>query len=170
MTAARRLLSRAKPEDAAALLELRQRVDARQDEIRGLEPRPPRATLRGVLANMREGSVWVVRRRGRILGALTLGTRKPWAIDVAHFTPVRRPLYLTGMMIDPERQRQGIGRRCMDEVIAIAAEWPAEAIRLDAFDRPDGAGGFYDQCGFREVGRVRYRGTPLIYFERVLEG
>ena len=31
-----------------------------------------------------------------------------------------------------------------------------------------GAGSFYAKCGFREVGRVRYRTVPLIYFEMLL--
>ena len=28
-----------------------------------------------------------------------------------------------------------------------------------------GPGGFYVKCGFRETGRVSYRGCPLIYYE-----
>jgi hypothetical protein len=46
-----------------------------------------------------------------------------------------------------------------------ARDWPADAIRLDACDTPAGAGGFYPKCGYTEVGRVRYEGTPLIYYE-----
>ena len=44
----------------------------------------------------------------------------------------------------------------------------AAAIRLDAYDSTAGAGGFYARCGYREVGRVTYRGTALIYFESLL--
>jgi hypothetical protein len=50
----------------------------------------------------------------------------------------------------------------------MAAQWPADAIRLDAFDAEAGAGGFYSKCGFREVGRVSYRNVPLIYFEMLV--
>ena len=46
--------------------------------------------------------------------------------------------------------------------------WPADAIRLDAYDAPAGAGDFYAKCGFREVGRATYRGVPLVYFELLL--
>jgi hypothetical protein len=53
-------------------------------------------------------------------------------------------------------------------VPAIARAWPADAVRLDAYDAPAGAGGFYARCGYRERGRVTYRGVPLIYFEHVL--
>jgi GNAT superfamily N-acetyltransferase len=62
-------------------------------------------------------------------------------------------------------QRQGVGRRLLEEAKIVAAAWPCDAIRLDAYDAAAGAGPFYAKCGFREVGRMTYRGVPLIYFE-----
>ncbi len=112
--------------------------------------------------------VRVGRDRGRILTTLRLQTKKPWAIDVAHFTPVARPLYLTGMAVLVGTQRQGLGRAALADAHRIAEAWPAEAIRLDAYDSPAGAGGFYARCGYAERGRVRYRGNPLVYYERLL--
>ena len=50
----------------------------------------------------------------------------------------------------------------------MPSSWPAEAICLDAYDTEAGAGGFYRKCGFQEVGRATYRGTPLIYFQMLL--
>ena len=47
-------------------------------------------------------------------------------------------------------------------------DWPGDALRLDAYDDPCGAGEFYTKCGFEEVGRATYRGTPLIYYELLL--
>ena len=44
-----------------------------------------------------------------------------------------------------------------------------DVIRLDAYEGPVGAGGFYARCGFREVARVTYRKTPLIYYELLLQ-
>ncbi|HEY6384909.1 MAG TPA: GNAT family N-acetyltransferase [Candidatus Acidoferrum sp.] len=63
-------------------------------------------------------------------------------------------------------QRQGIGRLLVAEAVKHALAWPANAVRLDAFDA--GAGAFCAKCGFREVGRVTYRKAPLVYFELVL--
>jgi ribosomal protein S18 acetylase RimI-like enzyme len=117
---------------------------------------------------MRHARVVVARRGKRIAGALTLQTKKPWAIDVAYFTPVTRALYITGMAVDPQLQRQGIGRRLLDEAVRLTRAWPAQAIRLDAFDADAGAGGFYAKCGMRNAGHVQYRKSPLIYFELVL--
>ena len=123
------------------------------------------ASERGVRFQMKTGKVLVVREAGGILATLRLATKKPWAIDKARFSPCKRPLYLLDMAVRPERQRRGIGRSCVAEAARIAREWPGDAIFLDAYDAEAGAGEFYRKCGFREVGRVTYRGTPLIYFE-----
>src|SRR5262249_24960883 len=126
---------------------------------------------RGVLANMRmpKFSRTVIARSGnRIVGTLRLATKKPWAIDIAYFTPSKRPLYLTGMPVNPDVQGNGVGRQLMHEAEAVARAWPADAIRLDAYDANAGAGPFYAKCGYREMGRVTYRQAPLIYFELVL--
>jgi predicted N-acetyltransferase YhbS len=124
----------------------------------------------GVLRALREPrcQALVACDRARIVGTLRLVTKKPWAIDVRYFTPVRTPLYLLNMAVSPDRQRAGIGRQLVDAATNAAHAWPAEGIRLDAYDAPAGAGEFYAKCGYTEVGRVSYRGAPLIYYELVL--
>ena len=125
-------------------------------------------TDRGVLTGLKGGAT-IVGRVGRSLACVvSLGTRKPWAIDPAYFSPSRCPLYLTGMAVAPNRQGTGIGRRCLEHVVQVAIAWPVDAIRLDAYDAPAGAGGFYAKCGFEERGPVTYRRVPLIYYELLL--
>lgn len=121
-----------------------------------------------MLRALRTSHIVVARERDRIVATLRLATKKPWAIDVAHFTKVPRPLYLTDMAVAPDSQHQGVGRRLLEEATRVARAWPSQAIRLDAYDAAAGAGGFYAKCGYREVGRVTYRGTPLVYYEMVL--
>jgi GNAT superfamily N-acetyltransferase len=123
---------------------------------------------KGALLAIRNARVLIARRGNAIVGTLNLPTKKPWAIDVSYFTPVEKPLYLTGMAVMPALQRQGVGRRLLKEAVKQARAWPADAIRLDAYDADIGAGGFYAKCGFREVAHVTYRKNPLIYFELVL--
>jgi len=123
---------------------------------------------RGAALAQRHARVRVGRDGRRILTVLRLATRKPWAIDAAYFTPVKRPLYLTGMVVAVGDQRQGLGRLALEDAYAVAEAWPAEAIRLDAFDAQAGAGGFYTRCGFAERGRVVYKGDPLVYYERIV--
>jgi GNAT superfamily N-acetyltransferase len=167
----------ATPEDAAALAEMRTAVADRLTQEHGRGPWSSAVTERGVLHGLHAHSRVLVASSGAapgnlspgsLLGSLRLVTKKPWAIDVAYFTAVRRPLYLVDMAVTPGRQRQGIGRRLLAEASVVARAWPGDAIRLDAFDGPAGAGDFYARCGFREVGRVIYRGTPLVYFEHLL--
>jgi ribosomal protein S18 acetylase RimI-like enzyme len=126
-------------------------------------------TEKGVLFHMRHGTVYVARKRNRPIATLVLVTKKPWAIDRSYFSPAKRPLYLIGMAVAPAEQRRGIGRLCIEGARTAAKKRPADAIFLDAFDAKAGAGEFYRKCGFREVGRVAYKGCPLIYFEMLLK-
>jgi len=122
---------------------------------------------KGVLYAMRTSRVFVVLKRTEVVATLQLATKKPWAIDKTYFVKCERPLYLTAMAVEPAQQRRGIGRSMLDQAKRIARAWPGDAIRLDAYDCSGGAGEFYAKCGFREVGRVTYRGTPLIYYELI---
>ena len=123
---------------------------------------------KGVLFGMRHSQVVVARKGKSIVGTMRLATKKPWAIDASYFTPVEKAIYLTHMAVTPARQRQGVGQMLLKEAAKRCRAWPADAIRLDAFDAEAGAGAFYAECGFRECGRRTYRGAPLIYFEMVL--
>jgi GNAT superfamily N-acetyltransferase len=124
---------------------------------------------RGTELGFRHARIRVGRLDGkRIVTALRLAPKKPWAIDVAYFTPVKRPLYLTGMVVGVAHQNQGLGRAALEDAVSIARAWPADAIRLDAYDGAGGAGEFYARCGFTPKGRAVYKGTPLLYFELLL--
>ncbi len=159
--------------DATALAELHTVVAADLTRRFGKGPWSSSPSERGVASELRRPAKFsrtLIARdtSGCIIGALRLATKKPWAIDVAYFTPTKRPLYLTGMAVHPESQRRGIGGLLLKEAEAVARAWPADAIRLDAYDAEAGAGEFYAKSGYREVGRVSYRRTPLVYFELTL--
>jgi len=154
--------------DAAAIAALRTAVADRLTRHFGRGHWSSCATEKSILRGVQTSRILVAQTSAGIIATLRLATKKPWAIDPKYFVTVRRPLYLLDMAVQPDLQRQGIGRRLLEEAKAVAANWPAQAIRLDAYDATAGAGDFYCKCGFREVGRVTYRGTPLIYFELLL--
>src|ERR1700691_6106466 len=133
---------------------------------RGFWSNPP--TERGVLNSLRYARVVIARRGKTIVGTLRLANKKPWAIDVNYFTATKKAIYLTGMAVLPNQQRRGIGRLLLQQAVIQAQAWPADAIRLDAFDADAGAGAFYTRCGFREVAHVVYKKDPLIYLELVM--
>ena len=118
-----------------------------------------------VLRDMKASRVLAIHDAGEIIGTLTLQTKKPWAIDVSCFTPCTKALYLINMAVAPDRQRSGVGRALMAEALAAARAFPADAIRLDAYDSSVGAGPFYRKCGYTQAGGKSYRGVPLLYFE-----
>ena len=163
------LFETAREEDAAELALIRNAASKKLLERFGKGPWSGGCTEKGVLFGMRTSQMVIARENGKILGTLSLQTKKPWAINPAYFTQVRKPLYLVSMFVAVERQGQGIGRQLLDEAVAIARKWPADAIRLDAYDAEAGAGDFYAKCGFREVGRAKYKEVPLRYFELIVE-
>lgn len=155
-------------DDARAIAALQTRVaeDLTRQHGQGHWSTP--VTEQHVARAIASSTVLVGRDAGVIVGTLRLVTKKPWAIDTAYFASVQRPLYLLSMAVEPALQRMGIGRRLLEEARVVATDWPADAIRLDAYDNPAGAGPFYAKCGYRQVGRVTYRRVPLRYFELLL--
>lgn len=160
--------SDAAPGDAAAIAGLHNAAAGALTALHGEGHWSSLVSERGAALPHPHARVRVGRIGRRIHTVLRLATRKPWAIDVAYYTPVARPLYLTGMAVWVGRQRQGLGRSALADAVAVARAWPADAIRLDAYDAEAGAGRFYARCGFQERGRVLYRGNPLVYYELLL--
>jgi predicted N-acetyltransferase YhbS len=155
-------------EDAAEIAALRNRVAEDLTVRLGTGPWSGNATERGVLRDLRTSQLVILRRGKRIVASLRLQKKKPWAIDVSYFTPVKRPIYLLSMNVEPKLQRQGVGRYLLNAAKEVAQTAEYQAIRLDAFDAKAGAEGFYARCGYCKVGRVTYRKAPLVYFELVL--
>jgi GNAT superfamily N-acetyltransferase len=126
------------------------------------------ASEASVLRGITTSRVIVARDASGIAGAVRLATKKPWSIDPKLFQKVKKPLYVVDMAVSPARQRHGVGRLLIEQARLIGKVWPADALRLDAYDATAGAGEFYRKCGFTEVGRAEYRRVPLIYFELLL--
>jgi GNAT superfamily N-acetyltransferase len=155
-------------DDAKTLAGLHTAVAEHLTQLHAQGPWSSKTSEKGVLYAMRTSQVFVARDGTEIVATLRLATKKPWAIDTSYFTKCRTPLYLLAMAVAPAKQRRGLGKRCFEEAKQIARAWPADAIRLDAYDASAGAGRFYANCGCTEVGRVTYRDTPLIYYELLL--
>lgn len=118
-----------------------------------------------MLRDIAASRVLVAKNESKVVGTLTLQTKKPWAIDLSYFTPCKKPIYLVNMAVAPDRQRSGIGRALLDHAVTVARKLSVNAIRLDAYNAPAGAGDFYSKCGYAPRGGKSYRGVPLLYFE-----
>jgi GNAT superfamily N-acetyltransferase len=155
--------------DVPGLLKLRLAVDADQECRFGSDRWSTTISEQSVARGLRSSRVLIALRRRRIVAAVRMDTKKPWAIDLRYFTPVARAVYLHDVNVEPSSQRSGVGRELIERTIDAARLWPVDAVRLDAYDGRSGGGPFYRKCGFIEVGRTVYRGVPLVYFERLLD-
>ena len=155
-------------DDVAAIAALQNAAAGALTARYGPGPWSALVTERAAALGQRHARVRVGSDGRQIVTVLRLATRKPWAIDVSYFTAVKRPLYLTGMAVSVAHQGKGLGRLALEDAVAVARGWPADAVRLDAFDADAGAGGFYAGCGFSERGRLVYKGDPLVYYERLV--
>lgn len=155
-------------EDIGDLVSLQNSASQQLTAQFGLGPWSTRIGEKSILYTMTRAVIYVAKYRKQLVATLTLSVRKPWAIDKKYFTASKHALYLTSMVVSPDQQRKGIGRQCLAEAQRIAKLWPADAIRLDAWDSNAGAGEFYRKCGFRQVAYACYRTVPLIYFEILL--
>jgi GNAT superfamily N-acetyltransferase len=157
----------AQPEDAPELAALHTTVSADLTHRFGQGPWSGVVSESGILFALTNSSITVALYRGGIAGTYRLQTKKPWSIDIGYFTPVKKAIYLTGMAVTPALQRMGVGSQLLDQSIAEARLLSADSLRLDAYDAAAGAGEFYAKSGMREVGRVTYRKTQLVYFEKI---
>jgi GNAT superfamily N-acetyltransferase len=158
--------STATPPDAEELAALRNAVAA--DQFLRFGVKSFNTTARGTLCDMRWGTILIARHKNQIVSSLLLVKKKPWAIDVSYFTPVEHPLYVRSMNTHPVFQHCGAGTRLLKHALAFARRNGSNAVRLDAFDAPHGAGDFYIKCGWAPRGRALYRKTPHLYFEYLL--
>ena len=154
--------------DIAAIVQLRLAIDAEQARRFGDDRWSTTINERSVARGLKSSRTLVATRSGRIVAAVRMETKKPWAIDLAYFTPAYPAVYLHDVNVHPRLQGTGIGRLLLERAREAAGEWPVEAIRVDTYDGAAGAAPFYEKCGFTEVGRKVYRGVPLVYLELVL--
>jgi GNAT superfamily N-acetyltransferase len=122
-------------------------------------------TVADVTRQIRASHVLLARQDKEIVGTVRLVEARQWAIDSSAFTPASIALYVLGLATAPDHRRRGIGRALIEAAKAKARTWPAQALWLDAYDHPAGAGAFYRACGFREVGPGSHGELQLIFFE-----
>jgi GNAT superfamily N-acetyltransferase len=158
--------SAATPADAEELAALRNAVAA--DQLQRFGVKSFNTTPRGPLCDLRHGQILIARSKNQIVSSLVLVKKKPWSIDVSYFTPVEHPLYVRAMNTLPNFQRRGAGSRLIKHALKVARHNGCDALRLDAFDAPHGAGGFYLKCGFAPRGYALFRNIPHLYFEYLL--
>ncbi|MFN8666099.1 MAG: GNAT family N-acetyltransferase [Gemmatimonadaceae bacterium] len=154
--------------DAAAIAEVRTRAAEFLSEVHGGGPWSMHISEGAVAETLAHPMTLVARAGKAVVGTLRLQGHRPRSIEIADFTPVRRPLYVVDVAVIPKGQRQGIGRALVEAAYREAIAWPGDSLRLDTYDDAAGAGDFYLRCGYRCVARHRFHDIPLAFFERVI--
>lgn len=85
-------------------------------------------------------------------------SRETVAVGRAALVPHRRRTIavLDQIAVDPERRREGLGRACLDSLLALAAVQGADLALLEVETGNAAARGLYKAAGFRAAGEYRY--------------
>ncbi|MGN6245501.1 MAG: GNAT family N-acetyltransferase [Motilibacteraceae bacterium] len=159
------MLERARPDDAASILSLR---EAAARWLLGLgiaQWMPGEVTLAEVHEQVMAGHWWV-RRQGRALvGALRLLDNDPevWGPDDGD------ALYVHGLVTDRARAPRGLGADLLGWAGERAAARGRAWLRLDCVETNERLRRYYAGLGFTEVGRVEFsdpRWFPAVLLSR----
>lgn len=158
-------ISVANPDDARAIAALR--IAVAQDMTRrfGEGHWSALTSKAAVHRQLRASRVLVAKEKGRVVGTVRLAVAIPSVFDSSAFTAVDTALYVLGLAVAPDFRDQGIGRTLVDSAKDVAHSWPAQALWLDAYRHPAGAGPFYERCGFRELGPSVSGTVPVVFYE-----
>lgn len=97
----------------------------------------------------------------------TLDIKKPGFVSKYAFAEPEDSFYwLTSLFVDPQFQRQGVGRKTLEYAEKLTKQANLNWLRFDAYTGPAGGGPFYEKCGFTNVSEIDVRGTGLYLFEK----
>ena len=122
--------------DVATIVALQNAASAALTARFGLGHWSSPVTERSAVLSQRHARVRVGVSGVSVLTVLRLATKKPWAIDVSYFTPVKRPLYLTGMATSVAHQREGLGRMALADARVVAGACAAYAEVIARWGHP----------------------------------
>jgi len=119
-------------------------------------------TVEGIKAYIDEGSMYLYREEGNIVGAMavTMCQGEDYhAIDWAEQVSDDRVAVIHILAVSPDTQGKGIGSAIIREAIRMAESKGMQAIRLDALASNTPAHRLYERLGFE------YRGKQHLYAE-----
>jgi mannose-6-phosphate isomerase len=107
-----------------------------------------------------QGSIYVLEDEGELAAAFVInGDQDPQYKTLCWHFGVR-PAVLHRLVVDPTRQRRGVGRESMAHVMRLAREMGCDSLRLDTYLKNERALALYDGLGMRRVGQVSFDFRP----------
>lgn len=122
-----------------------------------------------------EGQCFVAEDRGRIVGTVTVcgpydPAAAPWAAGVAAFRD-RDTAHFHQFAVDPDRQRQGLGRRLVAACERWARERGYKRMALDTAEPAAALRALYQRLGYVDVAQVQWQGKAYrsVIMEKALD-
>jgi len=143
------MIRQARPDEREHLIELQRRASLMWEEDRPFLLEHPKA-IDLPADQIGEGHVFVWDEEGAVLGFAVILPRDDGDAE------------LDGVFVEPDRWGEGIGRRLVDHVLAVARERGEISVNLVANLR---SAGFYERCGFlglEEVETPSGRGMVMV--------
>ena len=119
-------------------------------------------TEEGISAYINEGSMYIYRERGVIVGAMAVTMYQGedyHTIEWLQQVPDEKVAVIHILAVSPDEQGKGIGSEMIREAIRLAQNNGMQAVRLDAFASNTPAHKIYERLGFE------YRGKQHLYAE-----
>lgn len=113
---------------------------------------------------LQDGTLYVVRDGKEIVAAVTLDSVFEPAYDAVNWLFGGKAGTFHRLCIAPEKQRQGLGRGLMGEMIAILRSQGCTALRCDTLVNNSAALALYQKIGMRVAGHIRYASLPDLRF------
>jgi len=111
-------------------------------------PGPPRSAETRFFARAEPKDVFIAMRRSESAGYVALGHPTALAAN-------RHVLQITGLAVDPDCQRQGVGRRLVAAAVAEASRRGAIRLTLHVLGANEAARSLYADSGFHIEGILR---------------
>ncbi len=116
---------------------------------------------------LRHSTLFVACLGNEAVGSVVVSTFPPGFWKRQYWQdPSAKGLGVFNLVVQPELQRQGIGRLLMQGVEQLARTCQIPYVRLDAFAENPISTTFYRRIGYDERAEISLRGTRLILFER----
>ncbi len=119
--------------------------------------------------DVKNGDLHICVCDGKISAAFALNTLVDEEYETASWqNPDANWIAMHRLCVNPDFQRMGIGRACMQEIERYALKNGYNAIRLDTFSKNTKALPMYESLGFKAVGEAFWRKGRFIIFEKNL--
>ena len=122
-----------------------------------------------------EGHCFIAERRGRIVGTVTVcgpyeADAAPWAANVPAFRD-RDTAHFHQFAVDPDLQRQGLGRRLVAACESWALRHGYKRMALDTAEPATELRALYRRLGYAEVAQVHWEGKAYrsVIMEKALD-